>query len=58
MQVEEDSHATYDKKRQRKIVKIQLTQTEKLIGANWRVYYKNQSYDLDSSIRRIEKKDS
>lgn len=51
MQVKRDPHAIKIRKDQRKWFKTQLTQTEKLIGLDWRSCHKNQSYGLGSSIR-------
>jgi len=39
-------HATENRKR------LKLTRTEKLISPIWRARREDQSYDLDSSIRR------
>jgi len=58
MQVKEDSHATENRNRQRKINKIQLTRIVKIIGPNWRARCENQSYGLGFSIRRVERKNS
>jgi len=52
MQVKENSHATVNRKRPRKMTKTQLTRTEKLINPNWKTRREDHSYGLGYSIRQ------
>jgi len=57
--VKEDLRTIEDRiKTKKKRDETELAQTVKLVGPNWRACRKDQSYDLDSSIRWATMKNS